>query len=53
MVEFSRGRVRANEIEFEFPEDSALVDGVGHFMLVERPEEINRRILDWLGATAR
>ena len=33
--------------------DSALVDGVGHFMLVERPEEINRRILDWLAATAR
>lgn len=27
---------------------SVLVDGVGHFMLVERPEEINERITGWL-----
>ncbi|MGA8210373.1 MAG: alpha/beta hydrolase [Nocardioidaceae bacterium] len=28
-----------------------LIDGVGHFMLVERPDDVNRRILDWLEAT--
>jgi pimeloyl-ACP methyl ester carboxylesterase len=26
--------------------------GVGHFMLVERPEEINKRITDWLARTS-
>lgn len=31
--------------------EAELIDGVGHFMLVERPEEINRRITDWLGRT--
>lgn len=31
--------------------DAVLVDGVGHFMLVERPEEINRHILDFLKRT--
>ncbi|MDQ4118742.1 MAG: alpha/beta hydrolase [Actinomycetota bacterium] len=31
--------------------EGELIDGVGHFMLVERPEEINGRILDWLGRT--
>lgn len=30
---------------------SELIEGVGHFMLVERPDEINRRIVDWLTAT--
>ncbi len=28
-----------------------LIDGVGHFMLVQRPEEINRLIIDWLART--
>jgi pimeloyl-ACP methyl ester carboxylesterase len=31
---------------------SALVEGVGHFMLVERPDDINQRILSWLGETS-
>ncbi len=29
--------------------ESELIEGVGHFMLVERPEEINGRILRFLG----
>ena len=33
--------------------EAELVEGVGHFMLVEKPEEINRRIVDWLGRTAK
>lgn len=28
-----------------------LIEGVGHFMLVEKPAEINKRITDWLGRT--
>jgi pimeloyl-ACP methyl ester carboxylesterase len=28
--------------------DAAFVDGAGHFLLVERPDEVNRRILDFL-----
>lgn len=31
--------------------EAELIDGVGHFMLVERPAEINKRITDWLGRT--
>jgi pimeloyl-ACP methyl ester carboxylesterase len=31
--------------------DSELIDGVGHFMLVERPAEINERITAWLSRT--
>jgi pimeloyl-ACP methyl ester carboxylesterase len=31
--------------------ESELIDGVGHFMLVERPREINERILTWLKRT--
>jgi pimeloyl-ACP methyl ester carboxylesterase len=31
--------------------EAELIEGVGHFMLVERPQEINQRILDWLGRT--
>lgn len=31
---------------------AALVEGVGHFMLVERPDDINQRILSWLGETS-
>lgn len=30
---------------------SELIEGVGHFMLVQRPEEINQKILDWLSIT--
>jgi pimeloyl-ACP methyl ester carboxylesterase len=26
----------------------ATVDGAGHFLHRERPDEVNRRILDWL-----
>lgn len=33
--------------------ESELIEGVGHFMLVERPDEINRRIIDWLTATKK
>ena len=29
--------------------ESELIEGVGHFMLVERPAEINGRILRFLG----
>ena len=29
-----------------------LIDGVGHFMLVERPDEINERIISWLASTS-
>ena len=32
--------------------DAELIEGVGHFMLVERPEEINKRITDWLARTS-
>jgi pimeloyl-ACP methyl ester carboxylesterase len=28
--------------------ESELIEGVGHFMAVERPREINERILGWL-----
>ena len=31
---------------------SELIDGVGHFMLVERPDEVNERIISWLGSTS-
>ncbi|WP_295695164.1 alpha/beta hydrolase [Lapillicoccus sp.] len=31
--------------------EGKLVDGVGHFMLVERPDEINGLITDWLHRT--
>lgn len=31
--------------------ESELIEGVGHFMLVERPREINERILGWLERT--
>ncbi|HEY2203266.1 MAG TPA: alpha/beta hydrolase [Pseudonocardia sp.] len=31
--------------------ESELIEGVGHFMLVERPREINDRILNWLKRT--
>lgn len=31
--------------------ESDLVDGVGHFMLVEQPQQINGRITDWLRRT--
>ena len=31
---------------------SELIDGVGHFMLVERPQEINERITGWLASTS-
>jgi pimeloyl-ACP methyl ester carboxylesterase len=29
---------------------SGLIDGVGHFMMVQRPTDINKRILEFLGA---
>jgi len=29
---------------------SELIDGVGHFLMVQRPADINKRILDFLGA---
>jgi pimeloyl-ACP methyl ester carboxylesterase len=32
--------------------DAELIDGVGHFMLVERPEAINKRIVGFLQRTA-
>ena len=32
--------------------EAELIDGVGHFMLVERPEEINDRIVGFLRRTA-
>ena len=28
--------------------DSELIEGVGHFLMLERPDAINRRITDWL-----
>ena len=31
--------------------DALLIEGVGHFMLVERPDEVNRHILDFLSRT--
>jgi len=31
--------------------DSELIEGVGHFLMLERPDEINRRITDWLERT--
>jgi pimeloyl-ACP methyl ester carboxylesterase len=32
--------------------EAELIEGVGHFMLVERPREINERILGWLQRTS-
>ena len=32
--------------------ESELVEGVGHFMLVEKPAEINARIMNWLKKTS-
>jgi pimeloyl-ACP methyl ester carboxylesterase len=29
---------------------SELIEGVGHFLMVQRPTDINKRILDFLGA---
>ena len=29
---------------------SELIEGVGHFLMVQRPAEINKRILDFLRA---
>jgi pimeloyl-ACP methyl ester carboxylesterase len=29
---------------------SELIDGVGHFMMVQRPTDINKRILEFLAA---
>jgi len=29
-----------------------LIEGVGHFMLVERPQEVNERIISWLDQTS-
>lgn len=29
-----------------------LIDGVGHFMMVEQPSEINARVTNWLKRTA-
>jgi pimeloyl-ACP methyl ester carboxylesterase len=31
--------------------EAELIEGVGHFMLVERPKEINERITNWLSRT--
>ena len=31
--------------------ESELIEGVGHFMLVERPKELNDRISGWLNRT--
>ncbi|QRP48954.1 alpha/beta fold hydrolase [Amycolatopsis sp. FDAARGOS 1241] len=31
--------------------DSALIEGVGHFMLVEQPKDLNERITGWLSRT--
>ena len=31
--------------------ESELIEGVGHFMLVEDPQGINGRILSWLDRT--
>lgn len=31
--------------------ESELIDGVGHFMLVEQPEGVNARIIDWIQRT--
>jgi pimeloyl-ACP methyl ester carboxylesterase len=32
--------------------EAELIEGVGHFMLVERPKQINDRIVDWLRRTS-
>ena len=32
--------------------ESELIEGVGHFMLVERPEYLNQRIIDWVEKTS-
>lgn len=38
--------------EFSGPgSESELIDGVGHFMLLERPDYLNKRIIDWVKRT--
>jgi pimeloyl-ACP methyl ester carboxylesterase len=32
--------------------EAELIEGVGHFLMVERPQEINARITDWLQRTS-
>src|SRR6201996_1071324 len=31
--------------------EAGLVDGVGHFLMLEKPREINQRVVDWLKRT--
>ena len=33
--------------------EAELIEGVGHFLMVERPQQINARITDWLQRTSQ
>jgi len=32
--------------------EAELIEGVGHFLMVERPREINARVTEWLQRTS-
>ena len=49
-----RGRMLEDQRDlFRADYDWHIVDGAGHFLHRERPAEVNRQILDWLGAAGR
>ena len=48
-----RGRMLEEQRElFRGPYEWHIVEGAGHFLHRERPDEVNRQIIEWLGAPA-
>lgn len=46
---FLADRVLESKAHLSAESEVSVVDGTGHFLHLERPAEINRRVLDWLG----